>query len=63
MKTVSSLLLLLLLTGCSGIKPYQPPNHREEGPQQGLFTGEKGAFEIGILPESNRPQGHKEETP
>ena len=42
------LILLLLLTGCSGIKPYQPPDHREEGPQQGLFTGEKGAFEIPV---------------
>jgi hypothetical protein len=55
MKTVSSLLLLILLAGCSGIKPYQPPNHREEGPQQGLFTGEKGAFEIGI-PRATEPK-------
>jgi len=63
MKTVYALLFLILLAGCSGIKPYQPPNHREEGPQQGLFTGEKGAFEIGILPENNRPLGQKEKTP
>lgn len=62
MKTVYGLLLLILLAGCSGIKPYQPPNHREEGPQLGLFSGEKGAFEIGILPESKRPLGQKEET-
>ncbi|ACD96111.1 hypothetical protein [Trichlorobacter lovleyi] len=62
MKTVFSLLFLILLAGCSGIMLYQPPNHREEGPQQGLFTGEKGAFEIGILPESNRPLRQKEET-
>ena len=62
MKTVYGLLLLILLAGCSNIKPYQPPNHREEGPQQGLFSGEKGAFEIGILPESKRPLGQKEET-
>lgn len=63
MKIVYGLLLLILLAGCSGIKPYQPPNHREEGPPGGLFTGEKGAFEIGIAPESNRPPGQKEKTP
>mgnify|MGYP001323205019 CR=1 FL=1 len=38
----------LLLAGCSGIKPYQPENHREEGPAGGIFTGPSGAFEIGI---------------
>lgn len=63
MKTVYVLLFLILLAGCSGIKPYQPPNHREEGPPGGLFTGEKGAFEIGILPENTRPAGQKEKTP
>jgi hypothetical protein len=41
--------LLLLVSGCSGITPCQPRNNREEGPQQGLFTGDKGAFEIGIF--------------
>ncbi|MCE1225162.1 MAG: hypothetical protein LWW87_01610 [Geobacteraceae bacterium] len=55
MKTVYSLLFLILLAGCSGIKPYQPPNHREEGTPGGLFTGEKGAFEIGI-PRATEPQ-------
>lgn len=55
--------LCLLLPACSGISPYQPRNHREEGPEQGLFSGPRGAFEIGILPESTHPQGHQEETP
>ncbi len=63
MKTVYGLMLLILLAGCSGITPYQPPNHREEGPPGGLFTGEKGAFEIGILPENTSPAGQKEKTP
>lgn len=57
MKTVYGIVLLILLAGCSGIKPYHPPNHREEGPPGGLFTGEKGAFEIGVLKatEPNKP--------
>lgn len=63
MGAIWGLIIFVLLTGCSGITPYQPLNHREEGPEQGLFTGPRGAFEIGILPEKGRPQGHKEETP
>ena len=49
---ISSLLcgvsMLLLLTGCSGITPSQPYNHREEGPPGGLFTGLSGAWTIGV---------------
>ena len=37
---------LLLIIGCAGIQPYNPPNHREEGPQKGLFTGSEGEFVI-----------------
>jgi hypothetical protein len=37
---------LLLITGCAGIQSYNPPNHREEGPQKGLFTGSEGEFVI-----------------
>lgn len=48
MRAVAVSLLILLLAGCSGITPYQPRNNREEGPEQGLFTGSKGAFEIGF---------------
>ena len=36
----------LLVTGCSGIKPYEPRDHREEGPEKGVFTGSKGEFII-----------------
>jgi hypothetical protein len=43
-----SLLLLILLAACSGIKPYHPENHREEGPPGGILTGPTGAFEIGV---------------
>ena len=40
------LLVALLVTGCAGIKPYEPRDHREEGPEKGLFTGSKGEFVI-----------------
>jgi hypothetical protein len=36
----------LLVTGCAGIKPYEPRNYREEGPERGLFTGSEGEFVI-----------------
>jgi len=37
---------LLVVAGCSEIKPYYPPNHREEGPLKGLFTGSEGEWVI-----------------
>ena len=42
------LVMVLLVTGCSGITPRQPYNHREEGPPGGLFTGPSGAWTIGV---------------
>jgi len=38
--------LLLVIAGCSEIKPYHPPNNREEGPKKGLFTGSQGEWMI-----------------
>jgi hypothetical protein len=43
---IGPLLVALLVTGCAGIKPYEPRDHREEGPQKGLFTGSEGEFVI-----------------
>ena len=40
------LLVVLLVAGCAGIKPYEPRDHREEGPEKGLFTGSEGEFVI-----------------
>lgn len=40
------MLMALLVTGCAGIKPYEPRDHREEGPEKGLFTGSEGEFVI-----------------
>jgi len=41
-----ALLVALLVTGCASIKPYEPRNNREEGPEKGLFTGSEGEFVI-----------------
>jgi len=46
------LLLLLWVIGCSGITVYQPRNHREEGPERGVFTGSKGEVVIPVPGES-----------
>ena len=40
------LVALLVIAGCAGIKPYEPRDHREEGPKKGLFTGSQGEFVI-----------------
>ena len=40
------LLLLLVISSCSGMEPYAPVNHREEGPESGLFSGPDGDFVI-----------------
>ena len=37
---------LLLVTGCAGIEPYEARDYREEGPEQGLFTGSQGEWVI-----------------
>jgi len=35
-----------LVNGCAGMEPYEPRDHREEGPEQGLISGEAGEFVI-----------------
>ena len=40
------LVALLVITGCAGIKPYEPRDNREEGMEKGLFTGSEGEFVI-----------------
>ena len=39
-------LIVVVMAGCAGIKPYEPRNNREEGPQKGLFTGSQGEWVI-----------------
>jgi hypothetical protein len=40
------LAVLAILTGCTGMAPYEPRNNREEGPEKGLFSGSQGEFVI-----------------
>lgn len=46
MRKLLILLPLFLLAGCSGITPFEPRNHREEGPPNGLFSGPEGEFTL-----------------
>jgi len=43
---IGLLLVALLVAGCAGIKPYEPYDHREEGPKKGLLSGSEGEFVI-----------------
>jgi len=43
---IGLLLVALLVSGCADIKPYEPRDDREEGPEKGLFTGSEGEFII-----------------
>ena len=40
------MLVALLVAACAGIEPYEPRDHREDGPQKGLFSGQDGEFVI-----------------
>jgi hypothetical protein len=37
---------VLLVAGCAGVTPYDPPEHGEMPPGRGLFTGADGEFVI-----------------
>ena len=37
---------VLFIAGCAGMEPYEPVNHREEGPSGGVFSGPAGGFTI-----------------
>ena len=52
------LAVLLAIAGCADIQPINPPNHREEGPSKGLFTGSQGEW---VIFGSKAPQAGGEE--
>ena len=39
-------ILVLMVTGCAEITPYDRPNYREVPPGNGLLTGAEGEFVI-----------------
>jgi hypothetical protein len=43
---ISPFLVALVVAGCDGMKPYVPRDDREEGPEQGIFSGPDGEFVI-----------------
>ena len=43
---IAFLVVTLLINGCAGTEPYEPRDHREEGPEHGLISGEAGEFVI-----------------
>lgn len=45
-RLLGGMLLALLVCGCSGFQPYEPPKYREQGLEQGLFTGPEGEWVI-----------------
>jgi hypothetical protein len=58
----ATLLAILLVAGCAGIEPYQPRDHREEGPQRGLLSGEDGEFSFYVnLPDNESDRVKSEE--
>jgi hypothetical protein len=54
--TALLLSLALVITAC-GMTPYHNPNHREEGPERGLFTGSSGEWVI-YRKEEAAPRSH-----
>jgi len=55
---IGPLLVVLLVAGCAGIKPYEPRDNREEGMEKGLFTGSEGEFVI--FRKANDPETDRE---
>jgi hypothetical protein len=39
-------LAVWFITGCTGFKPYEPRDNREEVLEKGIFTGSEGEFVI-----------------
>ena len=57
---------LLVVAGCAGITPYDPPDYREEPPGNGLLTGADGEYVIYSKEAEPEPDGeaikNKEQT-
>jgi hypothetical protein len=60
--TAILLLMVVVMVGCAGIEPYEPPNNREEGPEKGLFTGSRGEWVI-VGPKAEEPDAEEKKRP
>ena len=52
----------LVLAGCSGWEPYEHRNENEEGPKQGMFSGEGGEFVIFRSSKQPKPEDERDES-
>lgn len=59
---LATMLSSTLLAGCAGMKPYEPRNNREEGPENGLFSGSQGEFVILRKAETDKKHQTEEKT-
>ena len=62
-RAVILLLIFVLMIGCGGIQPYEPRNHREEGPEKGLFTGSEGEWVILRVQEPQQSDSSENKSP
>jgi len=62
---VALLVAVAIVAGCSGMTPVELRNNREEGPEQGLFSGTQGEFVIfrGEEAAKTKQGGEKSGTP
>jgi hypothetical protein len=61
--TVILLLMVVIVFGCAGIQPYEPRNHREEGPEKGLFSGSEGEWVILRVQEPQQSDSSENKSP
>ena len=57
--------IAIVMTACTGMKPFELRNNREEGPEKGLFTGSQGEFVIyrgGKRPEVDQQDENNDES-
>lgn len=45
--------VVLMVAGCAGVSPYDPPVHGEPPPTGGLFSGADGEFVIYVHQDEN----------
>ena len=53
--------LAMLVAGCSGIEPYDPPDYKETPPGSGLLTGKDGEFIVYTKNEEQETSGEDKE--
>jgi hypothetical protein len=60
-KTSALWAVVLMVAGCAGITPYDPPEYGEQPKTQGLFSGADGEFVIYQKADEIDPDGEANE--